>query len=190
MLCRASAHSAASVRRLPGQRFPREAAAEVRLRRPRLLADGDPVRVSVIAVLTLRRTPAEAARSTRRCSPGSRRATLNIGALPVDPLSSVMILVITGIGSTPKDAPMFRSPDVIHVNTVCSIARFGRPAHPPHGGQPRSERQPAVARQATPPETDLGSRFPRKALTRLSASGQRRGLSASTDSRPLTTSGL
>jgi NADH-quinone oxidoreductase subunit L len=42
----------------------------------------------------------ERARSSRRSSPGSRRATSSLDlAFRLDPLSAVMILVITGIGS-------------------------------------------------------------------------------------------
>src|SRR6187200_477130 len=91
----------------------------------------------------------------------------------------VMTRIITDeSGSTRNEAPMFRSPDVIHVNTVCSIARSGAPRIV-STAETETAKAASIARQATPPEMDFGSRFPRKALTRNPASGSS-GISAST----------
>src|SRR5580765_3563177 len=91
----------------------------------------------------------------------------------------VMTRIITDAsGSTRNEAPMFRSPDVIHVNTVCSIARSGVPRIV-STAETETAKAASITRQATPPETDFGSRFPRKALTRNPARGSS-GISAST----------
>src|SRR6185369_17980760 len=90
----------------------------------------------------------------------------------------VMTRIITDdSGSTRNEAPMFRSPDVIHVNTVCSIARSGVPRIV-NTADTETAKAASIARQANPPEMDFGSRFPRKALTRKPANG-RRGIRAS-----------
>ena len=69
-------------------------------------------------------------------------------------------------------------PDDIHVKTVLLQRARRRPTASSETDSAETANDAIIARQASPPETDFGSRRPKKALTRKPASGSR-GISKS-----------
>src|SRR5512139_3427427 len=95
----------------------------------------------------------------------------------------VMTRIITADSGSRRNArSSVKSPEAIHVNSVCVRARdsTGRPARA-ITCMTATAKAATITADARPPETALGSRRPSEALTRKPANG-RRGISDSTGS--------